>query len=103
MQYFRFPIRRTQETPVSTVKVPPKLRLEIPMPKKSSGCFIRIADRAETCSGFESKSKPRNLSMNVVQAVVHGRVKTVKTDYSEDELPLDPGFRGSPPDLEAQV
>ena len=32
------------------------------------------------------------LSMKVVRAVVHGRVKTVKTDYSEDELPLDPGF-----------
>ena len=33
-----------------------------------------------------------SLSMKVVRAVVHGRVKTVKTDYSEDELPLDPGF-----------
>jgi integrase len=33
-----------------------------------------------------------NLSMKVVRAVVHGRVKTVKTEYSEDELPLDPGF-----------
>jgi integrase len=33
-----------------------------------------------------------NLSMKVVRAVVHGRVKTVKTEYSEDELPLDPDF-----------
>jgi integrase len=33
-----------------------------------------------------------NLNMKVVRAVVHGRVKTVKTEYSEDELPLDPGF-----------
>ena len=33
-----------------------------------------------------------NLSMKVVRAVVHGRIKTVKTDYSEDELPLVPGF-----------
>lgn len=33
-----------------------------------------------------------NLSMKVVRAVVHGRVETVKTEYSEDELPLDPGF-----------
>lgn len=33
-----------------------------------------------------------NLSMRVVRAVVHGRVKTVKTEYSEDELPLDPEF-----------
>jgi integrase len=34
----------------------------------------------------------KNLSMKVVRAVVHGRVKTVKTEYSEDELPLDPDF-----------
>ena len=33
-----------------------------------------------------------NLSMKVIRAVVHGRLKTVKTEYSEDELPLDPGF-----------
>jgi integrase len=33
-----------------------------------------------------------SLSMRVVRAVVHGRVKTVKTEYSEDELPLDPDF-----------
>jgi integrase len=32
------------------------------------------------------------LSMKVVRAVVHGRVKLVKTEYSEDELPLDPDF-----------
>jgi integrase len=32
------------------------------------------------------------LSMRVVRAVVHGRVKIVKTEYSEDELPLDPEF-----------
>lgn len=28
--------------------------------------------------------------MQIVLAVVHGRVKLVKTEYSEDELPLDP-------------
>jgi integrase len=33
-----------------------------------------------------------NLSMRVVRAVVHGRVKIVKTEYSEDDLPLDPDF-----------
>jgi len=33
-----------------------------------------------------------DLSMRVVRAVVHGRVKTVKTEYSEDELPLDCDF-----------
>lgn len=30
------------------------------------------------------------LSMQIARAVVHGRVKLVKTEYSEDELPLDP-------------
>jgi integrase len=30
--------------------------------------------------------------MKVVRAVVHGRVETVKTEYSEDELPLDADF-----------
>jgi hypothetical protein len=33
-----------------------------------------------------------NLSMRGVRAVVHGRVRMVKTEYSEDELPLDPEF-----------
>jgi integrase len=33
-----------------------------------------------------------NLHMRVARAVVHGRVKWVKTEYSEDELPLDPDF-----------
>jgi hypothetical protein len=28
----------------------------------------------------------------VDRAVVHGRVQRVKTDYSEDEFPLDPDF-----------
>jgi integrase len=28
-----------------------------------------------------------NLSMKVVRAVVHGQVRMVKTEYSEDELP----------------
>lgn len=33
-----------------------------------------------------------SLTMVVKQAVVNGRVKGLKTDYSEDELPLDPAF-----------
>jgi integrase len=33
-----------------------------------------------------------DLSMRVVRAVVHGRVKIVKTEYSEDDLPLDSDF-----------
>jgi integrase len=34
------------------------------------------------------------LVIQVSRAVVHGRIKTVKTEYSEDELPLDPDFAG---------
>lgn len=33
-----------------------------------------------------------NLTLMVKHAVVNGRVKRVKTEYSEDELPLDPDF-----------
>ena len=32
------------------------------------------------------------LSVQVVRGVVHGRISKVKTEYSEDELPLDPAF-----------
>jgi integrase len=34
------------------------------------------------------------LSLQLFRAVVHGRVKFVKTEYSEDELPLDPDLAG---------
>jgi integrase len=33
-----------------------------------------------------------NLSLQVLRGVVHGRVSRLKTEYSEDELPLDPAF-----------
>ena len=33
-----------------------------------------------------------NLSVRVTRAAVHGRVEGVKTEYSEDELPLDEDF-----------
>jgi len=32
------------------------------------------------------------LVIRVSRALVHGRIKTVKTEYSEDELPLDSDF-----------
>jgi integrase len=49
--------------------------------------------RAEEVLGLEWQDIDfENLSMRVVRAVVHGRVETVKTEYSEDELPLDPDF-----------
>ena len=33
-----------------------------------------------------------NLRMMVTRAVVHGRIQSLKTESSEDELPLDPSF-----------
>jgi integrase len=33
-----------------------------------------------------------SLSLQVSRGIVHGRVSRVKTEYSEDELPLDPDF-----------
>ena len=49
--------------------------------------------RAEEVLALEWKDIDfEHLSMKVVRAVVHGRVKMVKTEYSEDELPLDPDF-----------
>jgi integrase len=51
------------------------------------------------CSGVRAEEvlaveKPdihfEHLSLQLFRAVVHGRVKVVKTEYSEDELPLDP-------------
>lgn len=32
------------------------------------------------------------LCMKIEEAVVHGRIGPVKTEYSDDELPLDPEF-----------
>ncbi len=49
--------------------------------------------RAEEVLALEwSDINFEQLTMRVTRAVVHGRVKTVKTEYSEDELPLDPDF-----------
>jgi integrase len=33
-----------------------------------------------------------NLTLEVVRGVVHGRISDVKTEYSEDLLPLDGAF-----------
>jgi len=43
------------------------------------------------------------LVIRVSRAVVHGRIKTVKTEYSEDELPLDPDFASVLLDWRAQA
>ena len=66
----------------------------IPQPYRMMVLVVQCTGlRAEEMLALE---KPdihfENLSMQVVRAVVHGRVKTVKTEYSEDELPLDPEF-----------
>jgi len=38
-----------------------------------------------------------NLTLEVVRGVVHGRISDVKTEYSEDLLPLDAAFAGVMP------
>lgn len=43
------------------------------------------------------------LVIRVSRAVVHGRIKTVKAEYSEDELPLDPDFASVLLDWRAQA
>ena len=56
--------------------------------------FSDISDeelKQEICPG---RKRPDihfgKLRLQIVRAVVHGRLKLVKTEYSEDELPLDP-------------
>ncbi len=69
--------------------------LMFPLIPKPYSIMVLLAQ----CSGLRAEEvlaveKPdihfEKLSMQVVRAVVHGRVKLVKTEYSEDELPLDP-------------
>ncbi|HEY7352952.1 MAG TPA: hypothetical protein VH596_09330 [Terriglobales bacterium] len=43
------------------------------------------------------------LVIRVSRAVVHGRIKTVKIEYSDDELPLDPDFASVLFDWRAQA
>ncbi len=43
-----------------------------------------------------------NLSLQVVRGVVHSRVSDVKTEYSEDDLPLDDAFAEVMLDWKAQ-
>jgi integrase len=46
----------------------------------------------EVLALFWSDIDFEDLSMKVQRAVVHGRIQWVKTEYSEDALPIDPDF-----------
>jgi len=46
----------------------------------------------QTRSGYRPFSSALSFSVASTNAVVHGRVRFVKTEYAEDELPLDPEF-----------
>jgi integrase len=46
----------------------------------------------QTQSGYRPFSYALSFSVPSTNAVVHGRVRFVKTEYAEDELPLDPEF-----------
>jgi integrase len=66
----------------------------LPQPYRTMGVVAQCTGlRAEEVLALEWQDIDfDNLSMRVVRAVVHGRVKIVKTEYSEDDLPLDPDF-----------
>jgi integrase len=66
----------------------------LPQPYRTMGVVAQCTGlRAEEVLALEWRDIDfENLSMRVVRAVVHGRVKIVKTEYSEDDLPLDPDF-----------
>ena len=42
-------------------------------------------------------------TLMIARGTVHGRIGRVKTDYSEDEMPLDPAFRGDSSAMEGDV
>jgi integrase len=48
-----------------------------------------------------AKGDFNRLCINIEEAVVHGRLGPVKSEYSGDELPLDPRFRHSGAGMEA--
>lgn len=66
----------------------------LPQPYRTMVVVAQCAGlRAEEVLALEWRDIDfENLSMRVVRAVVHGRVKIVKTEYSEDDLPLDLDF-----------
>jgi integrase len=86
--------KRRKKPIVLTVEQFYQLLALIPQPYRTMVVVAQCTGlRAEEVLALEWQDIDfENLSMKVVRAVVHGRVKLVKTEYSEDELPLDPDF-----------
>ncbi|MGC2160688.1 MAG: tyrosine-type recombinase/integrase [Silvibacterium sp.] len=86
--------KRKKRPVVLTVEQYYQLLALIPQPYRTMVVVAQCTGlRAEEVLALEWQDIDfENLSMKVVRAVVHGRVKMVKTEYSEDELPLDPDF-----------
>src|SRR5258707_3253459 len=86
--------KRKKKPVVLTVEQYCQILALIPQPYRTMVVVAQCTGlRAEEVLALEWEDIDfENLSMKVVRAVVHGRVKTVKTEYSEDELPLDPDF-----------
>ena len=88
-------ISKRQKKPIVLTVEQYYLLLELlPQPYRTMAIVAQCTGlRAEEVLALEWQDIDfENLSMKVVRAVVHGRVETVKTEYSEDELPLDPDF-----------
>jgi integrase len=86
--------KRKKKPIVLTVEQYYQILALIPQPYQTMAVVAQCSGlRAEEVLALEWQDLDfKSLHMRVVRAVVHGRVKWVKTEYSEDELPLDPGF-----------
>jgi integrase len=86
--------KRKKKPIVLTVEQYYQILALIPQPYRTMAVVAQCSGlRAEEVLALEWQDIDfESLHLRVVRAVVHGRVKWVKTEYSEDELPLDPGF-----------
>ena len=86
--------KRRKKPIVLTVEQYCQVLALIPQPYRTMAVVAQCTGlRAEEVLALEWEDIDfESLHMRVVRAVVHGRVKWVKTEYSEDELPLDPDF-----------
>jgi integrase len=84
--------KRRKKPIVLTVEQYYLILARIPQPHRTMAVVAQCTGlRPEEVLALEWKDIDfENLSMRVVRAVVHGRVKMVKTEHSEDEVPLDP-------------
>jgi integrase len=86
--------KRKKKPIVLTVEQYYQILALIPQPYRTMAVVAQCSGlRAEEVLALEWQDIDfESLHLRVVRAVVHGRVKWVKTECSEDELPLDPGF-----------